>query len=666
MENHSFVQSILEFIRKGYRKPYGWYSWPLTALLTFLILFIALREPIFRYALNKKIEQFNQDHHAEISIKSISFSGLSTVILHDFSLKEIGNTSLIKASAIKIGVNFWKLILKRVSIESVEIKDCNISMEKNKTTNNYAFLLKSNNNSEEGNSKNQSLAKLADRLSTLLFDLIPKELVLKNFTFSFRSNLHQLSMSIPSLKIDHRAFLCHILLRESGKDCNLIAEGILDKSNEEVSVKLFTEHRSSFELPWIQYRNQATVSLDTAYFKLKHDETSSDTKQIFTGSAMIKNLSFYQKRLASDTVKFSEIGNDFRVNIGENEIEYDSSSTVTLNKLTLHPYGYYRPKPTKRIILSLNKPMFEASELFNSLPSGLFTNFTGIEVSGKLSYSGYLDLDLSLPDSMIFKSDLREQNFRIVKPGNTDFAKINQTFTHHVFEQDKEVKTIELGPSNPNFVTFERIPMVLTNSILMSEDGWFFEHGGFSLGAFRESMITNLKTKRFARGGSTISMQLIKNVFLSRNKNVARKLEELLIVWLIEQHHMVSKERMFEIYVNIIEWGPGVYGVAEAAKFYFNKEASKLTLNECIYLAAIIPSPKHFKYLFNEDGSFREYILNYYELVLKRMVDHEKITQEEADVTQRKVIISGAAKELLKQKNDTSTVIKVIPKIIAD
>jgi len=657
MNISAITQSVADSLKKGYRKPYGWFSWPSTVLLILLILFVALREPIFRYVLNSKIEEFNQKYHADISVESISFSGLSTVNLHGFVLKEIDKVPLIKASSIKVGVNFWKLILKRVSIESIAISDCNITMEKNKTIDNYSFLLKPNRKESDLTSENRSLSKFADRLVTLLFDLIPKELSLENFRFSFRSDLHQFSMAIPSIDIDNRTFLCHVHMNEPGKEWNLTAEGVLDKSNEEVAVKLYTDNRSSFELPWLQYRNQATVNMDTAFFKLKHDENSTDTKQVFIGSAMIKNLSFYQKRIAEDTVKLSEIGNDFTLNIGNDYVEFDSTSTITINELTFHPYAYYRPKPSKRIILSLYKPMFEASELFRSLPQGLFTNFTGIEVSGKLSYYGFADVDLALPDSMVLKSDLWQNNFRIVKPGVTDFSKINDTFTQHIFEQEEEVKTIELGPSNPNFIPFERIPISLKNSILMSEDGWFFEHGGFSLGAFREAMIADIKAKRFVRGGSTISMQLIKNVFLNRKKNIARKLEEFLIVWIIEKQRLVTKERMFEIYVNIIEWGPGIYGAEEAAKFYFNKSASELTLNECIYLAAIIPSPKHFKYLFNEDGSFREYILNYYDLVLKRMVEKEKITQEEADATLHKVILSGVAKDLFQPKTDSTLIL---------
>lgn len=82
-------------------------------------------------------------------------------------------------------------------------------------------------------------------------------------------------------------------------------------------------------------------------------------------------------------------------------------------------------------------------------------------------------------------------------------------------------------------------------------------------------MIQDIKERRFARGGSTLSMQLVKNVFLSRNKTIARKLEEMLIVWLIESNHLTSKERMFEVYLNIAEWGPMIYGACRGLTLLF-------------------------------------------------------------------------------------------------
>ena len=190
---------------------------------------------------------------------------------------------------------------------------------------------------------------------------------------------------------------------------------------------------------------------------------------------------------------------------------------------------------------------------------------------------------------------------------------------------------------------------MLFRSVLTSEDGSFYQHRGFLPDAFRESIITNIKERRFARGGSTISMQLVKNIFLSRNKTVARKLEEALIVWLIENQGLSAKERMYEVYLNLIEWGPMVYGANEAAHFYFSKEASRLTLAEAIFMASIIPRPKWFKYSFDEFGHLRESNAGFYRLVSEKMLNKGWITSEDAENLIPDVELKGPAKLLLKQ-----------------
>ena len=170
--------------------------------------------------------------------------------------------------------------------------------------------------------------------------------------------------------------------------------------------------------------------------------------------------------------------------------------------------------------------------------------------------------------------------------------------------------------------------------------------------AFRESIITNIKERKFAMGGSTISMQLVKNVFLNRNKTIARKIEEALLVWLIENQGLSTKERMFEVYLNIIEWGPLIYGANEAARFYFKKDASKLTLAESIFLASIIPRPKWFKYNFTETGHLREFQAAYFSLLSEKMLTRGLITQHDYDQLVPDVELKGAARLLLK-KNET-------------
>jgi membrane peptidoglycan carboxypeptidase len=107
-------------------------------------------------------------------------------------------------------------------------------------------------------------------------------------------------------------------------------------------------------------------------------------------------------------------------------------------------------------------------------------------------------------------------------------------------------------------------------------------------------------------------MQLVKNAFLSRQKTLTRKVEETLIVWMIENKHIISKSRMLEVYFNIIEWGNGVYGIGEAARYYFGKSPAELTLGESIYLASIVPKPKAGLYAFQPDGSLKDYLQNYF------------------------------------------------------
>ena len=129
--------------------------------------------------------------------------------------------------------------------------------------------------------------------------------------------------------------------------------------------------------------------------------------------------------------------------------------------------------------------------------------------------------------------------------GATPLSKMSEEFTYTAYENGMPVRSFPIGPSWEHFTPLDSISPLLRMSVMQSEDGAFFYHKGFLPDAIREALIYDLQVKRFARGGSTITMQLVKNVFLNRNKNFARKLEEALIVWLIETERLTSKERAF-------------------------------------------------------------------------------------------------------------------------
>ncbi len=162
------------------------------------------------------------------------------------------------------------------------------------------------------------------------------------------------------------------------------------------------------------------------------------------------------------------------------------------------------------------------------------------------------------------------------------------------------------------WVSLKQIPRVTIDAVIVAEDGTFWSHSGFDWFEFKESLLRNLKELRFARGASTITQQLVKNLFLSSSKDPLRKLKEWILTWKMED--TLSKERILELYLNVIEWGHGVYGIEAAANYYFGKSVRQLTREESARLAAILPSPKRYR----ADSNSR-YVLRRMRMILHRM-----------------------------------------------
>jgi len=142
------------------------------------------------------------------------------------------------------------------------------------------------------------------------------------------------------------------------------------------------------------------------------------------------------------------------------------------------------------------------------------------------------------------------------------------------------------------WVPYERISRNLKRAVMASEDAKFLQHDGFDWEGMQDAWEKNLQKGRIVAGGSTISQQLAKNLFLSGKRTPWRKGEEAIITFMLEQ--MMSKRRIFEIYLNVIEWGDGVFGAEAAARHYFRKPASALTASEAARLAAMVPNPRFY------------------------------------------------------------------------
>ena len=162
------------------------------------------------------------------------------------------------------------------------------------------------------------------------------------------------------------------------------------------------------------------------------------------------------------------------------------------------------------------------------------------------------------------------------------------------------------------WMPLSRISPRLVNAVICSEDGTFFEHSGVDWYELEQSVEKNLEKGKAVRGGSTISQQLSKNLFLSTSKNPLRKLKELIITLRMER--ILSKKRILELYLNIIEWGNGVYGAEAAARKYFGTSAANLSSEQAALMAAVIPMP-----LRVQPNSGSAYIARRASVILQRM-----------------------------------------------
>jgi len=139
------------------------------------------------------------------------------------------------------------------------------------------------------------------------------------------------------------------------------------------------------------------------------------------------------------------------------------------------------------------------------------------------------------------------------------------------------------------WVPFARVSPALVNAVLAAEDSTFYQHHGIEWGLTRDALLENLRRGEKARGASTITQQVARNLYLSPQKSYLRKIREMILAQRLEQ--TLTKRRILEIYLNIAEWGPGVFGVEAAAQTYFGKPASDLNWEEAVSLTAVLPSP---------------------------------------------------------------------------
>ena len=611
-----------------------------------LILLFVFRDSLLQTAIVKIENKMANDYDTKLSVEKANFEGVSSVQFQKINVVPNNADTLFSVEKVTAKINLFKLLVGTIQLEKLEMKNGFIQLVKNKNGRNFDAFLK-HKKDDNSPSENSNYAKSTYRLLTRVLNLIPTEMQLENLSFRMNDMGRKVTLKTNQLLLKDEVLATTIDVKTNSYFQKWNIKGTANPRNKTADLKFFNSDNSKIIVPYLNERFGLLSSFDSIHLNITKIEMESGELHI-DGFSSIANLTLSHPKIASKEVVIKKALFDYRFLFGEHFMAIDSSSTIQMNEVKMHPYAEYSTEQDTVYKLKIAIPKMKAQQFITSLPNGLFSHFVGMQTQGNFEYKLDYKFVKHKPKQLVFESKLTKENLRILKYGEANLSKLNSEFTYRAMENGVPQRPILVGPSNPNYTPIDQISPYLQKAVLTCEDPSFFSHRGFINDAFKQSIIKNLKTKKFSRGASTISMQLVKNVFLTREKTLSRKLEEILLVYILENNHISSKQRMLEVYFNVIEWGPNVYGIGEAANFYFSKKPADLTLKECLFLASIVPKPKKFMYEFDTDG-FLKAIENKKQTFISNLMLRRGLIMPDDTIGQHlPMAITGNARSFLK------------------
>jgi hypothetical protein len=278
-----------------------------------------------------------------------------------------------------------------------------------------------------------------------------------------------------------------------------------------------------------------------------------------------------------------------------------------------------------RVDLTAKLPPTACNDVVGAIPEDVLGSLAQFEWSGNWSALAHISLDSRALD--VTELSIRVRNLCQFEqaPKWVRVERFQEPFRHRAIEPDETVFEMRTGPGTDNWVAFADISPFVPAAVISHEDGAFYDHGGFAPWAIRDALVRNLQEGRYVVGASTISMQLAKNLYLQREKTIARKAQEVILTWWLE--NALDKDEILELYLNVIEYGPGVYGLRHAAAYYFSREPADLSPAESAFLACVLPAPKRYQVSY-ERGALTRSMKSGMRRLLEHMAKRERIGPE--------------------------------------
>jgi hypothetical protein len=285
--------------------------------------------------------------------------------------------------------------------------------------------------------------------------------------------------------------------------------------------------------------------------------------------------------------------------------------------------------------LTANVPPTPCRQVLASIPVELRREVDGVQLDGTIALDARLALDEAAPADTVLEIDLGNL-CRIADFGPLPYPDdFRRPFAYTGYGPDGAPLRLVSGPGTERWASFGMISPYVIEAVLTTEDGKFMGHSGVTIPEIQRAIELNLEKKGLSHGASTITMQLAKNLFLTRERTVGRKLEELFFTWYLESYF--GKEEILELYLNVIEFGPSVYGIEDAAHHYFGREPYELNLAESVFLVKLLPSPvaRHDAYVLGDVSERRMGLLR---KTMRTMLERGRISPAEFEEGQNQRI----------------------------
>lgn len=381
------------------------------------------------------------------------------------------------------------------------------------------------------------------------------------------------------------------------------------------------------------------------------DLTFKRTLLHFEGKLRVKRLNLFHPALARtpvlDLAGTTKL--EGKLDLGREVLELEQLA-VESRGVTATLSGKVERLFAKPVIdLRLQVPQVTCQAVLDAFPPSLLPELQGFTLKGKFEADLHTKIDYEALGKLELGGKVGIRRCKVTRaPEQVSGERLAVPFEHEVEPSPQLNLNFMVGPENPDFTPYAEISPYVIKAFLTTEDGAFFRHRGYISSMFRKALSRNLKQGGFRLGASTISMQMVKNVLLSHRKTLSRKLQELFLVWYLEQK--LSKQRIMEIYLNAIEFGPSIYGVGAAARHYFGKKPQEITPLEAAFFASILPSPKR-RYIQYCRGQLSESWDRYVRRILRRMGSKGHISEGEVTLFSAQQIVFARDLDELSEKD---------------